>query len=196
MEVMLHPRSSHILSTKNLSLIAIMVALNLASNYALITVPNVKFMDLFVFVSGYLMGALPGALVGALTWLVYGTLNPYGFDLPIFIACIIGESLYGVAGGLLIELKSLNLEMSSNRLDNAGFWANNLKFGILGFILTFIYDLLTNAAISLVYGSPLPIVIMTGGVFAIIHEVSNFLFFFFGCSPLILTIKKIMFERR
>lgn len=195
-KTMPHSKIKNILSTKTLSLIVIMVALSLASNYALITVPNVKFMDLFVFVSGYLMGVFPGVLVGVLAWLVYGTLNPYGFDLSIFIACIIGESLYGVVGGLFAKFKLLNLEETSkiNYLNGVEYYMSNLKLGILGFLLTFIYDLLTNTAISLVYGLPLLAVIISGVKFAVLHEVSNFLFFSFGGAPLILTIKKVIFK--
>jgi uncharacterized membrane protein len=64
-------------------------------------VVNVKFMDLIVFVSGVVFGPLMGASVGVLTWLVYGTLNPYGFSLPILLATCTGESIYGIIGGML-----------------------------------------------------------------------------------------------
>jgi LytS/YehU family sensor histidine kinase len=118
------------------SVIAVMTAACIVSNYLLIGVFNVKLMDLIVFSSGFLFGPMVGASVGILTWLVYGTLNPYGFSLPVLVATSLMESLYGVAGGFL--------GTNRNEWMGAGLTAN-LKYGIVGFLLTFIYDLVTNS---------------------------------------------------
>jgi hypothetical protein len=48
-----------------------MTAACLSTNYLLIGVTNVKFMDLIVFVSGIVFGPFVGASIGVLTWLVY-----------------------------------------------------------------------------------------------------------------------------
>lgn len=184
-------RSRFFPSTRTLSFVALMTAINVVSNYAMIGIPNIKFMDLFVFVSGYLMGVFPGAIVGFLSWLVYGSLNPLGFDLGIYIATCLCEMLYGVAGGLF-ERFGLHSNLSSVNVKENIFWLTNFKFGIIGFLLTFIYDLFTNIVFGLIYGLPVPLALIRGVPFAIAHEVSNFFFFFFGCSILIKAIKKIM----
>ncbi|MBS7615248.1 hypothetical protein KEJ18_05930 [Candidatus Bathyarchaeota archaeon] len=145
-------------------------------------------MDLFVFVSGYILGSFAGATVGVLTWLVYGTINPYGFNFPTLIATCIGESLYGIFGGVLS--KSGFGIAKSTAIAEKEFWETNFKMGVVGFLLTFVYDFFTNIVTGIVFGASLVPYIIAGVPFAIVHEVSNFFFFFFGCSVLINAIKK------
>ena len=66
-------------STVKIALLVVMAAVAIASNYLLIGVVNVKFMDLIVFSCGYVLGTNFGGVLGVLIWLVYGSLNPYGF---------------------------------------------------------------------------------------------------------------------
>ena len=173
---------------KKISFIGIMTALCIVTNYMLIGVPNVKFMDLFVFVSGYTMGMLSGALVGVLTWLVYGTLNPYGFNLPTLAATCTGESIYGIMGGVL----SGRLYLKTDRLRfYKGFWEGNLILGVIGFLLTFIYDLFTNIVTALVFEIPLIACLVAGIPFALIHEASNFIIFFLLGNVMINTTQKL-----
>jgi len=170
--------------TKEVCIIAALTALNLATNYALIGIHNVKLMDLIVFVSGFCFGSITGALIGILTWCIYGTLNPYGFSLPIFIATSLCEAIYGVSGGLIrrtlgnIEFKRFNLL--------------NFKFAILGFLLTFLYDLLTNVVYAFTFGIPLIFALAYGVPFAIAHEVSNAVFFMVGAPALIFAVNRLM----
>jgi len=181
------------ISPKKISFIGIMTALCIVTNYMLIGVPNVKFMDLFVFVSGYTMGMLSGALVGVLTWLVYGTFNPYGFNLPTLAATCTGESIYGIMGGIL----SGRLDLKTDRLRfHEEFWKDNLILGVIGFLLTFIYDLFTNIVTALVFEIPLIACLVAGIPFALIHEVSNFIIFFLLGSVMINTIQKLCEVRR
>lgn len=183
-------------STIKLGFIGVMTALCVSSNYLLIGVLNVKFMDLFVFVSGYVMGSFVGAMVGVLTWLVYGTLNPYGFNLPTLIATCIGESLYGIVAGVLPRFESNVSSAASAVVVEKRFWETNLKIGIIGFLLTFVYDMFTNVVTGIVFEIPLVPYIVTGIPFTIVHEMSNFFFFFFGCNVLINAIQKIGILRR
>jgi hypothetical protein len=154
-----------------------MTAACIASNYLLIGVVNVKFMDLIVFVSGYSFGPTVGASVGVLTWLVYG------FSLPILVATSFGESLYGIAGGLLGARGAGAM--------GSGLPAN-LKLAITGFLLTFVYDLITNIVSGLSAGIPLNIALVAGIPFAIAHEFSNTAFFFIGALPLISAIGRLI----
>lgn len=177
--------TSQILSTRQVSVITVMTAVCVSTNYLLIGVVNVKFMDLIVFVAGFVFGPLVGASVGVLTWLVYGTLNPYGFSLPILAATSIAESLYGVVGGFL--------GARSPSVVGRGLSAN-AKFAIIGFILTFVYDLLTNVVSGLTAGIPLTVALIAGIPFAIAHEFSNTAFFFVGASPLVTAIGRLFSE--
>ena len=174
-------------ATRQISLIAVMTATCVATNYLLIGITNVKFMDLIVFVSGLAFGATVGSSVGALTWLVYGTLNPYGFSLPILFATSLGETIYGITGG---SIRKLGL-MNNAGLARSQMLTDGLKFAATGFLLTFIYDLLTNIASALSFGLPLIPVLVAGIPFALLHEVSNAAFFFLGVTPLLGLIKKL-----
>lgn len=161
--------------TQRAAIVAVFTAACVASNFLLIGVVNVKFMDLIVFIAGFIFGPLIGASVGILTWMVYGTINPYGFSLPILMATSIGESLYGIAGGLLgaRSPRVVSLTLSTS-----------VKFAIIGFLLTFIYDLMTNVTSGLTAGIPITVALLSGIPFAIVHEFSNALFFFIGAPPL------------
>ncbi|MEM1550755.1 MAG: hypothetical protein QXR13_02335, partial [Candidatus Bathyarchaeia archaeon] len=164
---------------------------NLASNYVMIGIPNVKFMDLIVFVSGYLIGLIPGILVGIFTWLIYGVLNPLGFNLVILVATCLSETVYAIFGWL--SKRSIGSSViASLEINGGSFWLTNLKFGIIGFFATFLYDLITNIASVVIVGLPPVMAIISGAWFATVHEVSNFVFFFFGCIPLIATLRKII----
>jgi hypothetical protein len=163
-----------------------MTATCIVTNYVLIGVTNVKFMDLIVFITGFLFGPVTGGSVGFLTWIVYGTLNPFGFALPILVATSFSECIYGVVGGLVGR--------NSSGFMGDGFFASNLKFAIIGFILTFFYDLITNIVSAVTVGLPIQVGLISGIPFAIIHEVSNAVFFFMGASPAIKGIRRLFSE--
>lgn len=168
-------------TTKRISLLAMMTAAAISTNYMLVGVVNVKFMDLIVFTSGLLFGIGFGMTVATLTWMVYGTLNPYGFSLPILIATMFGECIYGVAGGMM-----------RSRVEWRGSWSPDIRFGVLGFLTTFLYDLFTNIVSAMVAGMPLIVGLATGIPFSAVHEASNALFFTFGIPPACQAIKHVM----
>lgn len=174
----------------------VVTALCVSTNYAMIGVPNVKFMDLLVFTSGFCFGCLVGGLVGVLTWSVYGTLNPYGFSLPILVATSVGEALYGVVGGLA---RRFGLRVPDpSRFGRKEYWICSVKIAFLGFLLTFAYDLLTNLVTAFSYDPwrpPIIAILISGIPFAIAHEGSNLAFFFWGGSALITVIRKLPFRR-
>jgi hypothetical protein len=176
------------LNTREISVIAVLVSTCLASNYALIWLPNVKVMDLIVFVSGLQFGASIGGIVAILVWAIYGSINPYGFVLPIWVGCMVAESLFGVTGGLIgawIQRGSLSCRKLS--------W----EMAIVGFLLTFVYDLFTNVLSAITISwfetslETILLVIVSGIPFAAIHEVSNGILFLLGVGPISSSIQKI-----
>ena len=166
--------------TQRTAIAALLASSAIATNYLLIGVVNVKLMDLIVFTAGFLLGAGAGAGVGALTWLVYGTLNPYGFSLPVLGATVLGETLYGLAGGAL-----------RGRLGRVG-WGPDARLAVVGFLLTFVYDLETNVVSALTAGVPLAVALVGGVPFAVAHEASNAVFFCFGFPPLASSLEKVL----
>ena len=162
------------------SLIAILVALSVSSNYALVWIPNVKFMDLLVFVAGFIAGPLDGAMVGILTWIVYGFLNPYGWVPTILIATTLAETIYGIFGGILRRKSSQ---------------AGRAELALLGLLCTFLYDLLTNFVFALTFKIPLTIAFLAGIPFALVHELSNAALFSIVGPELIGFINKIFLPK-
>ena len=161
-------------------MLAVFTAAAVATNYLLLGVVNVKFMDLLVFTGGYLYGAGFGATLGAMVWLVYGTVNPYGFNLPTLAATMLGEALYGAAGGILRR----------GVFVRPG-WALDARLGVVGFLLTFTYDLFTNVVSAYVAGVPVAITLVAGVPFALLHEASNAVFFSVGVPPLLQAVKRV-----
>ncbi len=106
------PVSKTLTPSMRTSLIAALVALSVSSNYALIWIPNVKLMDLLVFVAGFISGPFDGAIVGALSWIVYGFLNPRGWILTILVATTVAEAVYGIAGGFLRKIHIMQGKLS------------------------------------------------------------------------------------
>lgn len=166
------------------TIIPVFVALCLATNYALAGVPNVKLMDFLVFIGGFFFGSFAGASIGIFTWIVYGTINPYGgFSLPVWLACILSEAVYGVVGGVLGK------KFFSTSFDER--LMLSVFFGIIGFILTLIYDLVTTAAFSWSFNIPIIAAVIFGMPFYILHEISNAALFAVCSIPTISGLKKI-----
>jgi uncharacterized membrane protein len=168
---------------RRLVLVAIASALAIATNYLLLPVENVKLMDLIVFIVGYLAGPFAGAFTGVLTWSVYGPINPNGFSLPVWIATMTGETLYGIAGGFLGHRLSLLPQ------DRPPFKANVL-LGMLAFGLTFAYDIYTSVVHAWVFGVPFysqafTLYLAVSIPFFVLHEASNLLLFALIAVPVI-----------
>ena len=84
-----------------------MVALCVAIGYLMIAIPNVELLSAAVFTCGVLRGSRRGALVGLLTMMLFATLNPMGLSPPpMFVAQVLGMSVVGAAGGLLVTIRS------------------------------------------------------------------------------------------
>lgn len=109
------------------------------------------------------------APVAVLSWAIYGTLNPYGFCLPILIATASSELVYALAGGMLRSDVLNDLNSGGFR----GYMSLGAKLAIVGCLCTLIYDFLTNMAFAFVFGVK-PIVALIQGVpFSAIHVAGN-----------------------
>ena len=173
------------MNVHKISLIIMLVSLGVATNYALIGVPNVKIMDFIVFIGGFCLGPLAGALIGILTWTVYGVINPYGFIPQIWLATMFSEAIYGLVGGLLGK------NLASDNLDDQRFRLS-VFLGTIGFILTLAYDLVTNIAYALTFSLPIMVTVALGFPFTILHELSNAAIFAVGSLPIIKAVGKLI----
>jgi len=171
--------------SKKIGAIAVIVALCLGSNYALSSIPNFKVMDFLVFVSGIIFGSGVGACTGMLVWIIYGLINPYGFVPQVWVATMLSESIYGLAGGVL--RRKIFLSSSSS-----GCFEINVILGVIGFLLTLIYDVLTNIIYAITFNIPIIAAIIMGAPFTLVHEISNSAIFAVCTVPLLNSLQKYM----
>jgi hypothetical protein len=158
--------------TRKVALVAMLSALAVATDYAMLPLANVKLMDSIVFVSSLAFGLEVGVSVGALTWLVYGEVNPLGPDGGLLLLVLIGsETIYALLGclaGRFFDPESGSMPTRS------------LLWGSLGLIGAFVYDLITNVVPPLLAGTSLAhslLFLVPGAPFMLAHEVSDFVFF-------------------
>lgn len=180
---------SNLMNSKRLATIAVLVALSVATNYAMISLYNVKFMDFIVFVGGFCFGPFAGAFIGIASWMVYGTLNPLGFSLHIWVATMFSESVYGIVGALVRRsLSRDSLDEYRKERFSACFF-----FGVLGMCLTVVYDVITNVVFGYVNNWNVFFALIVGFVpFGFVHMMSNAVFFGLGCVPTISAILKVV----
>lgn len=176
------------MKSRKVAIIVILAALSISTNYAMTSLYNVKLMDFIVFVGGFCFGPFVGVLIGIFSWSIYGSLNPLGFSFPIWVSTMFSEVIYGV-GGAFVK-KSLMLNEHSEIKDGVALY---IFFGMVGMLLTFSYDIITNIVFGWVVGWEILFAVIMGFVpFGIIHMASNACFFGFGCVPVINAIMKIV----
>jgi len=172
------------MNTFKVAIIATLVALSIATNYVLIGVHNIKLMDFTVFVGGFCFGPIIGASIGVLSWLIYGTLNPYGFVPQVWLATMLAESIYGIVGGFLGKsLTSTNFNGQQLKL--------SVFFATMGFLPTVIYDLITNVVYASSFNVPIVAAIFVGAPFTVLHEVANAAIFGVCSVPMITALERL-----
>lgn len=155
---------------------AALIAFSVACGYAkLILFPYLFFVELFsvaVFLSGSLVGLAWGVWVGAVARLVFSVGNPYGPPHPwVLMAQVLGAGLIGAVGGAAGRW----LLPRAGRPGVPG----RARMAILlaaGFTATLAYDLVTNAAQGIVYGS-IPAALVLAIVPTAQHLASNIAIF-------------------
>jgi hypothetical protein len=137
-----------------------MMALGLTGAYVHV-VPNLELVTLAAFASGALLGARDGAGVAGLTMLLYSVLNPYGVAPPLVTgAQVVGEALVGATGGWTSGWSRAPVAVRAALL------------GLVGALLTLVYDAITNAATGLTFGQ-MRVTLMGGIPFALWHIATN-----------------------
>ncbi len=176
------------MNTTKIAVIATFCALSIATNYALIGFSNVKPMDFIVFVGGFLFGPISGALIGFLSWLIYGSINPLGFVPQVWVATMLAEPIYGIAGGYLRKtLGAFTFKDQRLRL--------SILFATVGFLPTVLYDMITNVAYAYSFQQPLIVAIFVGAPFTVLHEVANAAIFGVFSTPTLEILTKIVKEQ-
>jgi hypothetical protein len=141
-----------------------LAALAVAGGFFLAGVPNVEIITLIVFASGWLLGVKRGAAVGVVGMFVFTLANPYGAAVPLLafaqVACM---GLIGACGGVWSQAAG----------DGS---AVPVALGLLGALLTLVYDVATNVAIGISFSQVRPTLI-AGLPFAIVHVLANSLIF-------------------
>lgn len=166
--------------------VALFSSLALSSNYVLTGLPNVKLMDLVVFVAAFAYGLKVGVSVALVTWMVYGNINPYGVaGFPLLPVLMVSESIYAVLGYGLHRYGTSFSRSETPLVSTASL------FGVAGVVGAFLYDLVTNAFTGVFFYGSLWTGIVTGIPFAIVHEFSNLVFFSLAAPTLVLALEKI-----
>jgi|GEM_PF-1610237 hypothetical protein len=154
----------------------------LATNYALASAPNVKFIDLLVFAAGYTLGFRRGITVALGARLIYGTFNPWGIADPfLVVAMMMSEIVFSLAGAWL---RSMVSPQSIRFIPGS----KSLLFAAAAVACTVTYDALTNAYTGVVwsqmaggteYGRWIMIALFNPGalLFSSVHVGSNVIFF-------------------
>ncbi len=175
--------------SQKIAIVSLMTALAVVTNYAMLPLSNIKLMDTIAFVSALMFGLNVGVSVGALTWLVYGTVNPYGSDpgalLLILILC---ETIYAFLGVLARKASGFSLASVPEKC---------LLWGSMGLIGAFAYDLVTNVVPPLISGASLGVALTSvlfpaTILFMLAHEISDLAFFAVAGPVLVQVIMKVM----
>ena len=184
MDLISNNKTLQLTNTQTISLIAVLSAVNIATNYVLLPLSNVKLMDAIVFLTGFILGLKSGVAVATTTWLIYGILNPLGFSLPTLIIVTLSEYIYAITGSFLKKTRLNNKVKPFER---------SLSFGVVGLLTTLSYDLITNAAVGWLFyrSATLGLITMNFPIpLGLIHEISNTLLFALVIPILIHVIKQ------
>jgi len=158
---------------REIARVGLFSALAVAGGYIFLAVPNVEVFTATVFLAGLLLGSRDGMLVGFISQTLFSTLNPLGISPPpLFVAQVAHRILVGFIGG--------RFKYNADESDNV--WLRGFRFGALGLLLTWAYDLMTDFSFFLVSGFTLdqikttltlglPFYLIHGGINTIIFAV-------------------------
>ena len=150
--------------------------------------PNVEFTSLVVFLVGAIFGASFGVTLGILVMFINGFFSPWGFAGLMLPFQVTGMVIVGIGGGLYRRSKGGLYDVRSC-----------IETAVLGAFLTLIYDIITNFGVAVSHaliGMPIFLAfinaIIFGGLFSMIHVVSNTVVFGLIFFPLTNTLQKFL----
>ncbi|MHA2359098.1 MAG: hypothetical protein ACXAB5_02400 [Candidatus Thorarchaeota archaeon] len=150
------------------SITAIMTALALVGNYALVAVPNLELGSSILFVTAYIFGAQMAIWSTLIMSLLFGIINPWGGFIPqIWLSQVIGW-FYIVATGSIMGRFGKN----GKRLE-----PRKWELAITGAFVTFIFEQVTNIGYSTTFGVPFILAVTAAIPFTILHIISNAIIF-------------------
>jgi hypothetical protein len=163
------------------------VALAVAMGYIFLAVPNVEMISATVFIAGAVSGPLYGALIGGAAELLFSLFNPMGTAAPpLLVAQVLSFVVIGLIGGCVGLPR------------RAALWRKTIVYGICGFALTLLYDVLTTLSFSLfIAGDDLAKIVAiftTGALFYITHMLVNTIIFSTIVPILLIGIERYFHE--
>jgi len=132
-------------SAKSVSIIAIFTSLIIASDFALVAIPNVKLVFTLTFASTYSLGLKIGTSIAILSELIWGIVSPYSFGGPIIPFLVAGNLIYVLAGWGASRIWGQNIAPVSSL---------NIIFGSIMAICAFFWDTVTNFGTALIASWP------------------------------------------
>ncbi|MDH4212872.1 MAG: hypothetical protein OEV85_03030 [Candidatus Thorarchaeota archaeon] len=154
--------------SKWVSITAIMTALALVGNYALVAVPNLELGSTVLFVTAYIFGAHMAIWSTLIMSLLFGIINPWGGFIPqIWASQVIGW-IYIVTIAAIMGRHS----KSGKRIE-----PRKWELAITGAFVTFIFEEITNLGYSITFGIPFILAATAAIPFSVIHIISNTVIF-------------------
>ena len=151
---------------------AIFSSISIGLGFMFMFIPNVEFITVTVFLSGFTLGTFYGGLVGSMSMMIYSVMNPIGSGL-IYITLLIGQILAMMIIGIIGSFSKLLLKNQKHMIII-------VVSGILGFICTLFYDGITTLAypVSAGYNWEQTIAYAISGLlFTFFHMISNIIIF-------------------
>jgi hypothetical protein len=177
-----------------IALVGTFTALSVVLGYLLAYIPNIEIFTLMIFLSGFVLNKRYGALIGLLSSIIFTFFNPLGpSPPPLFIYQLIHYSLTGVSGALTKDFMK-NREFFKPKEDLYVYQVLVI-FGIVGGILTFVFDILSTLFGGFTVSITIDYFIATyllGIVFTTVHLIGNILVFVFLLPGLIQLIMKLL----
>ncbi|HLI46112.1 MAG TPA: ECF transporter S component [Geobacterales bacterium] len=169
-------------SALKITITAIFVAIALVTNYSLIWLPQVKLMDAIIFLIAYYFGLQYGIGAAVLTRLIYGVINPYGFDFYSLLMVISGELFFVLLAGIFRKLVKPE-ELFANK-------ANLFLLSFFAILATFLFDLYTNALVGLIWYRSIMLGLVMGVPFGLMHQIANLFI-----TPVLVPAAVYLFQR-
>ena len=151
-----------------ISITAIMTALALVGNYALVAIPNLELGSTVLFVTAYIFGAHMAIWSTLIMSLLFGIINPWGAFIPqIWISQVIGWFYIVTVGSIMGRSGSNGKRLEPRK------W----ELAITGAFVTFIFEQVTNLGYSATFGVPFFPAFIAAIPFTLIHTISNAVIF-------------------